>query len=260
MKIIRRLFASATLLSAFVLSANATQVVSYTSTLAPVTVDITNDALAVTPFAAGVGGVPLDALLQSFTVTFNEGIAGNLTVMNTGSSTQLITATLDTEGLLYLFNPTPSGDLVSGSVPPSAPPCDDAYNGIASTTPNPNINGCNGTDPDAAFKKSVTLASGASAGPFSYNATASSVTSSISDPTSLTAVQSAWNVYIDTASNLNINSGAAGNAVYTDQVSGGVTVTYSYIETGAAPEPTTMVLFGSALVGLGLLRKRIRKA
>jgi hypothetical protein len=213
-----------------------------------------------TPFSPGVGGVPGDAVLQSFTITFNETIGGNLNVMNTGSSTQTITATLDTEALLYLFNPTPSGDLSDGSVPPSSPPCDDAFGGIASTTANPNINGCNGTDPDAAFKKTVSLASGASAGPFSYSKSSSAVTSSISDMTSLSAVQSAWNVYVDTASNLNINSGAAGSATYTDAVSGAVTVTYDYTEPSSTPEPATLVLFGSALVGLGLIRKRVRNS
>jgi hypothetical protein len=37
------------------------------------------------------------------------------------------------------------------------------------------------------------------------------------------------------------------------------TVTYTYQVSGA-PEPTTLVLFGSALIGLGCFRKRIRKS
>jgi hypothetical protein len=35
-------------------------------------------------------------------------------------------------------------------------------------------------------------------------------------------------------------------------------VDYTYTTPSGTPEPTTMVLFGSALVGLGLLRKRVR--
>jgi hypothetical protein len=46
----------------------------------------------------------------------------------------------------------------------------------------------------------------------------------------------------------------SGNAT----ASGVTTITYTYSVVSATPEPTTMVLFGSALVGLGLLRKRIR--
>ncbi len=38
-----------------------------------------------------------------------------------------------------------------------------------------------------------------------------------------------------------------------------VTVNYNYTSASSTPEPATMVLFGSALIGLGLLRKRIRK-
>jgi len=36
-------------------------------------------------------------------------------------------------------------------------------------------------------------------------------------------------------------------------------VDYTYTVASSTPEPTTMVLFGSALVGLGLLRKRVRQ-
>ena len=36
------------------------------------------------------------------------------------------------------------------------------------------------------------------------------------------------------------------------------TVIYNYTSSAAAPEPTTLLMMGSALVGLGLLRKRIK--
>jgi len=48
-------------------------------------------------------------------------------------------------------------------------------------------------------------------------------------------------------------SGIAGQIV----TSGGTeTVTYNYTIPSGTPEPTTMILFGSGLIGLGLLRKR----
>jgi len=261
MKINRRLFAGAALFSALVVSANADQIVTYTSTLPSTPVDITNDALAMTPFQAGVGGVPADAVLQSFTITYSENIAGSITIMNTGGSAQTVSATVDTDGLLYLFNPTPSGDLVDGSIPVDSPPCDDAFGGPPTSTPGPNANGCTGSDPDPLFKKTVAhLAAGGSAGPFAYSASSSAMTSADMSSGDLSTVESAWNVYLDTATNLTITSGGNGMATYVDNVSGTVSVAYDYIEVASTPEPATMVLFGSALVGLGLVRKRVRNS
>jgi hypothetical protein len=47
------------------------------------------------------------------------------------------------------------------------------------------------------------------------------------------------------------------NQVTADNLSAEEVISYN---TGNAPEPTTLVLFGSALVGLGCIRKRIRKS
>jgi len=67
------------------------------------------------------------------------------------------------------------------------------------------------------------------------------------------------NSYTQRPSNLNNAITLAGTSVLN---SGTVTITYNYsytdIITPAVPEPATMFLFGSALLGLGLLRKRSR--
>jgi hypothetical protein len=60
-----------------------------------------------------------------------------------------------------------------------------------------------------------------------------------------------------------ITTGSGGNFVNTFNLTSNETVTVSYqideeVISGA-PEPTTMILFGSALVGLGLLRKRAKR-
>lgn len=51
------------------------------------------------------------------------------------------------------------------------------------------------------------------------------------------------------------------NLTFNDTVSfnGMAEITYEYVIPSGTPEPATMVLFGSALVGLGLLRKRVRQ-
>jgi hypothetical protein len=55
-------------------------------------------------------------------------------------------------------------------------------------------------------------------------------------------------------------NGAAG-LLYGGSATGSVqaTITYTYTPITSSPEPTTMLLFGSALVGLGCFRKRAQK-
>jgi hypothetical protein len=61
------------------------------------------------------------------------------------------------------------------------------------------------------------------------------------------------------AGNMGTFSGMSVTGVFFggEAVAGGVTtVTYDYVIPSATPEPTTMVMMGAALVGLGLLRKK----
>ena len=213
----------------------------FVSTLPESLTDITDTPIAMTPFTPGTNGIPLDAVLQSFTVSFNQTILGDETITNSGLSSSNVFTSIESQGLVYLFTSTPGGDLPI--VPPSAP-SDDSFGGAG---------------PDPTYTKNLTgLAPGGSFST-SYNKSASAVTGTISDPTSLSLAQSAWNAYVDTATFKTVGSGDGdGGATYTNNVEGSLTVDYSYIEESGAPEPTTMVLFGGALVALGAIRKRVR--
>ncbi len=68
-----------------------------------------------------------------------------------------------------------------------------------------------------------------------------------------------FNIAVTTATFLALQGGN-GNSGGTNVTNGSATavVTYDFSPTSKTPEPTTMLLFGSGLVGLGLLRKRIK--
>jgi hypothetical protein len=219
--------------------AMADPIIAYTSVFPATATDVTDVPIAITPFQDGVNGVPLDAVLQSFTITYNESIIGSISVSNTGTNST-IGATVDSLGLLYAFTSTPAGDL---PINPASPPSDDVFGGAG---------------PDPFFHTTAALTHNQTAGPFNYNKSASAISGIINDSTSLTDAQSAWNVYLDSATNVSTSAtgSGVGGATYANTVAGTVTVTYDYIEESAIPEPATLVLFGSALIGLGLLRKR----
>jgi hypothetical protein len=215
--------------------------VTTTSTLSSASLDITDTALSITPFTPGSNGVPLGSILTGFTVTFADAVSGTVTFTNTGASTASYNATPDTLGLLYLFTSAAShGDT---PIDPLNPPSDDAFAG---------------SDPDASASKisAKNLAKGGSYTSPTYTSSGSATSALDSTAGDLTLVQSAWDVYISTATTLNANLGGVGTVSNNATVSGTVSVTYDY---STSPEPATLVLFGSALVGLGLIRKRLTK-
>lgn len=241
MNIFRR-FLTVTALAVLATSiASASGIVTYTSNLATIGTDITDSVVAMTPFQSGAGGVPINEVLASFTVTYAETISGSIGLSNTGSSST-ISAIVDSLGAVYLFTPTPGADL-----PFTGANGDDAFAGAG---------------PDPSFKKTAFLTTNQTAGPFTYNKSASATTGTISDATSLTNAASAWNAYLDSYTNVltGASGSGTGGATYSNAVSGIVSVTYTYTDAPSAPEPATFVMFGSGLIGLGLLRKRTRKS
>jgi hypothetical protein len=82
--------------------------------------------------------------------------------------------------------------------------------------------------------------------------------------TGLSSVEAAnlLNFYVSTLTSTDSSFSGSGNitSTFTTSVTESVTIAYDYTTSAVSttPEPTTMVLFGTALVGLGLLRKRVR--
>jgi hypothetical protein len=66
---------------------------------------------------------------------------------------------------------------------------------------------------------------------------------------------------VDTATNED-NNFTGGNVVFnqTTYVDANASIVYSYAPTSTTPEPTTMALLGGALLGVGLIGKRLRKS
>jgi len=62
----------------------------------------------------------------------------------------------------------------------------------------------------------------------------------------------------NTSGSYTIGGGGSASASIASTGAVAAEVDYTYTPVSATPEPTTMVLFGSALVGLGLIRKRAR--
>lgn len=211
--------------------------ISFQTSIDPVATDVTNLQKAITPFVAGTNGIALNAVLQSFTIYFNMTDAGTVKATNSStSSSSTITATLNSTGYIYLFNPVPSID-------PNNPPTDDVFGG----------NGPAGS----VTKKFFSVAPGATTSAVAYSAASSATSGVISDASSLASVQSPFNVYVSTLTSTLVGAtNGNGSASYSNQVSGVVGVTYNYYIPSTTPEPTTMALFGSALVGLGFIRKR----
>jgi len=70
-----------------------------------------------------------------------------------------------------------------------------------------------------------------------------------------------FSFYVDTASGEDNNfTGGNVNITQTTFVDANATITYNYTTTSTTPEPTTMALLGGALLGVGLIGKRLKKS
>jgi hypothetical protein len=240
--------------------ANAT-VVTATASFSLINTDITDypgAGLSVTPFIPGttIGGnfVPVNAILDSVQITYQMKISGTYTVTNTniaGGSDETIKGTTHSQGFLYLF--TPTSNTCTQSCLGASAATDDIFGGAG---PNPSFTQSSGT----------VLHPGQTSGVQSYSNKQDTVSSDLyTSGSSLyrgvsiySAVQSPWKVYFSTFSEAGtfVTGGNNASAAFTNQALGLVSVDYTYHLGVPTPEPATITLMGSAILGLAVWRRR----
>jgi hypothetical protein len=296
---LRRLMTTALAVTALSGLANADVIISYTTTLPSTSTDLTNTNLQLTGWNPGGTGsfntiasdstVPagLTGLtLTNFGVTMNSLNAAN-TVYTLKSYDIYVSSTLvgtfsatagpgGSTGSVRVnsYNAVSLGSTMAALSSNSDPTNDLFYDGNQG---NP------GAGPNAVSASiSANLAPNTGTGTQNINKTAKSDLGSyvvgLNDPatsaytpintglgTVTTTANNPLNFYFSTLTT--VNSSLSGGSVTTSKatsISELVSVVYDFTTSTTAssttPEPTTMALFGSALVGLGLLRKRVRRS
>jgi hypothetical protein len=294
MKNLRRLLLTAVAATVFSGIASADTVISYTVNLPSTVTDLNNVLLQLTAWNPGVvqslsnvasdntlpalisngptitGGITMQSLnangvayvLQSYDIFVSPTVSGTFSVTDTSGNvsgtanvTSYTAASLGSTMATLTSSSDPTNDLFykNGNVPGNGANVNTNQIGVNLTTGQstgnqPLTGGVIGAD--LGFSKQFN----------STNNFYVPISTSVNSVKSSNALQ----FYLSSLTNVTTTlSGGSTSTAKSTSIAESITVFYDYTTSTATPttpEPTTMVLFGSALVGLGLLRKRVRQS
>jgi hypothetical protein len=289
MSIIRRLLTAAVAISAVAGIASADEIISYTTT-PPVTTatDFSNLKINLPAWDPGgtvatydylssdgsgpysgltgfLGGVSMNSLAGDNAVLVSYDIYVNSNLVGTFQGSA---GAAGAQGNFHIDNYTAVSLSTMGSLAGQIDPANDLFNVDGST-----IDG-GGPDPKTA-SGAVNLSANQLSSVYNVNQTqASDYGCFLAAPDSRCTTKGPFvsgglasvktpdplNIYLSsiTSTDQSLTGGNFANT-YNMSDTETVTVAYDFTTSSGTPEPTTMVLFGSALVGLGLLRKRVRQ-
>jgi len=281
-----------------IISATPTDITNTTASLTsfnPGGSDSTVSNVSGTGYTTGISMASLDAANTTYTLTgFNisvkETLTGSYTVTDTSSSDATGSAFIDTYTAVAL------GGALSPALSVSTDPTNDLFN-CSLTDTGAHSGSCSGSnpgeqptsvgggpDPNAPSSGQFDLTTGQSfdSGPINVNSkwvdygcevtgqsfcNESNIASALSNEltSGLGAVEGPSGLTFDFSTLTTTDTALTGGnltTAYSTSVQEQVEVTYTYDQetTGPTPEPGTMALMGGALLGLGLMRKRLKKS
>ena len=244
MTLLRRILAGGALIVMASGLASADQIATFTSSFPSSTTDVINSTLAINAFDPGVNGIPAGAVIDFWTLSVTQTIAGTIDIKNNTANTFGPGAFfgVDTKGAVSI------GSKLTGDGQP------DGFVGDATN----DLFGGGGPDPTANLSVAG-LAVGGDTGAVPYSVSTTVTTSNFFN-FSPQAPPDPITLYFSTFTRQS-SAGLGGNGSnnYTDAVSLNATITYDYTIPNGTPEPATLALMGGALLGLGFLGKRLRK-
>jgi len=242
MKTFRRALTTTVIALAATAAASADSTISYNFNIGPSSTDLNNATTTVQSFDPGVGGVPANAVLVSYTIHGSSDLFATITVKNNSLVTFQPGSNVSETSFLGLNIGAPltlndthtnfNSNLISG---------------VTTLSPTLDVSG---------------LAPGGTVGPTLVHVSTPfdltvvcGVCSGVQTPPAGDPLTLYFSTFSSQAQSLN---GANSITTYatTAQVSG--TITYDYTVPAGTPEPVTMALVGGGLIALGLFRKKIK--